>query len=125
MNSEIIGLPTDVPWAFIFEKVDLLPRHPAQLYESISCLLLFFILYFLYMKFKTKTPEGLLFGIFLIVCFGLRIVYEFFKENQEAFEEGMLFNMGQILSFPLVFLGIYMIYRALTLPTKTAKTEKV
>ena len=40
MNSEIIGKPTDVPWAFIFERVDMLPRHPAQLYEAIAYFLL-------------------------------------------------------------------------------------
>lgn len=123
MNSEIIGLPTEVPWAFVFEKVDQLPRHPAQLYESISCLFLFFFLYFLYMKYKTKTPEGLLFGIFLVVCFGLRFFYEFLKENQEAFEEGMFLNMGQILSIPLVLFGIWVIYRSLN--PKVLNSEKV
>lgn len=112
-NSEIIGKPTDLPWAVIFERVDQLPRHPSQLYESISCFVLFVVLLGLYYRLKRQTPEGLLFSIFLVVVFGLRFVYEFFKENQEAFEDQLTFNMGQLLSVPLVILGIYLLAKTL------------
>ncbi|WP_020533841.1 prolipoprotein diacylglyceryl transferase [Flexithrix dorotheae] len=113
MNSEIIGIPTDVPWAFVFERLnDPQPRHPAQLYESISCLFLFFILFALWNKWKSNTPEGLLFGIFLVYCFGLRFFYEFLKEVQESFENDLPLKMGQILSIPLVLAGFYVIFRS-------------
>jgi prolipoprotein diacylglyceryl transferase len=118
MNSEIIGLPADVPWAFVFESVDQQPRHPAQLYESLSCLALFFVLLYLWSRRKQRTPEGLLFSIFLIVVFGLRFFYEFLKENQSDFEEGLLLNMGQTLSIPLVLAGFYVMYRSLYKPFK-------
>jgi prolipoprotein diacylglyceryl transferase len=81
-------------------------RHPAQLYEAISCLLLFIFLYAIWANYKERLPAGRLFGIFLIVCFGLRFLYEFLKENQVEFENDMALNMGQILSIPLVIAGI-------------------
>ncbi|HEX6226146.1 MAG TPA: prolipoprotein diacylglyceryl transferase [Chryseolinea sp.] len=81
-------------------------RHPAQLYESISCVFLFLFLFWMWSKKKEKLPAGRLLGIFLIVCFGLRFLFEFVKEVQEPFEEGMVLNMGQILSIPCVIAGI-------------------
>jgi prolipoprotein diacylglyceryl transferase len=109
MNSEIIGEPTTVPWAFIFTSVDNQPRHPAQLYEAISCFILFGFLFWLWNRRKAKTPEGSLLGIFLIYIFGLRFFYEFLKENQVAFEENMALNMGQWLSIPAVLGGIFVL----------------
>jgi phosphatidylglycerol---prolipoprotein diacylglyceryl transferase len=81
-------------------------RHPAQLYESISCVILFLYLFWVWNRHREKLPAGRLLGIFLIWCFGLRILFEFVKEVQEPFEESMLLNMGQILSIPLVIAGI-------------------
>jgi len=81
-------------------------RHPAQLYESISCVFLFILLFMIWIRYKEGLPTGRLFGIFLIVCFGLRFIYEYLKENQEAFEDKLPLNMGQILSIPLVLAGI-------------------
>lgn len=112
-NSEIIGIPADVPWAVIFGRVDLVPRHPAQLYESISYLGIFFILIFRYKKFGSELPAGQLFGLFLILIFGARFVIEFVKEKQSAFESGMLLDMGQLLSIPLILAGIYFVYRSI------------
>ncbi len=116
-NSEIYGKVTDVPWAFTFSKyVDDLPRHPTQIYEALAYLFLFFILYQIYNTMKEKTYPGLLFGLFLVVVFGFRLFVEQFKENQVSFEEGMILNMGQILSIPLVLVGIYMIYTSKSRP---------
>ena len=56
-----------------------------------------------------RLPEGLLFGVFLIVLFGLRFLYEYIKENQVDFEDTMSLNMGQILSIPLVIGGIFIL----------------
>ncbi|MCW8803612.1 MAG: prolipoprotein diacylglyceryl transferase, partial [Ignavibacteriaceae bacterium] len=88
-NSEIIGKPTDVSWAFIFTAVDYIPRHPAQLYESIAYLIIFVILFFIYHKGIEKNRSGLLFGLFLVLVFTFRFFIEFVKENQSGFEAGM------------------------------------
>lgn len=84
----------------------MIPRHPAQLYESFSCLLLFIGLFWIWSRYKQDLPAGRLLGIFLIVCFGLRFIYEFVKENQVDFEKDLTLNMGQLLSIPLVIMGI-------------------
>ncbi|MFN3405724.1 MAG: prolipoprotein diacylglyceryl transferase [Cytophagaceae bacterium] len=89
-----------------------IPRHPAQLYESISSLLLFFFLMYLYSRKKSKTREGRLFGLFVVILFSLRFVYEFLKEPQVAFEQQMTFNMGQLLSIPLIIVGIFILLRS-------------
>ncbi|WP_018343651.1 prolipoprotein diacylglyceryl transferase [Cytophaga aurantiaca] len=98
------------------QEIDVLvygiPRYPAQLFEAISSLLLFGLLYALYKKYGKDTPEGLLFGLFVIVLFSLRFVYENFKENQSQFEEGMQWNMGQLLSIPLILAGVLVLIRA-------------
>lgn len=112
MNSEIIGTPTDVPWAFIFTSVDNHPRHPAQLYESIYCIFLFLILYRLWKNKRNDFGPGFMFGLLCVLLFTERFFDEFVKENQEAFEQGMTLNMGQILSIPFVLLGIYMMWRS-------------
>lgn len=125
-NSEIIGKPTesDVPWAVVFEKanlqpheLNLLPRHPAQLYEALGYIILFIILWTIYEKNK-KPKSGLLFGIFLVCLFTIRFFIEFYKENQVDFENGLVFNMGQLLSIPFILIGLFLILR------KTTKTTK-
>lgn len=88
-------------------------RHPAQLYESISCVVLFLILFLIWNRKKENTPTGLIFGVFMIMLWGLRFVYEFLKEDQVAFEEGMKLNMGQILSIPLFIAGVLILIWAL------------
>lgn len=107
MNSEIIGKPTDVPWAFVFERVDMLPRHPGQLYEAI-CYFVFLIAgYVLYHKYPQKVGTGFYFGFCLTTIFTARFFIEYTKEVQEAWEAAMPINMGQILSIPFVLLGAY------------------
>jgi prolipoprotein diacylglyceryl transferase len=120
-NSEIIGKAADpnLPWAVVFTKEDMIPRHPGQLYEAVLYVILFFILWAFYRKNQNPKP-GLLFGIFLIGLFGIRFVVEFFKENQEAFEDDMLINMGQLLSVPFILAGIYLVFRKIK-ETPTAK----
>ena len=111
-NSEIYGNITSLPWGFIFDlEGEPEPKHPTQLYESLSYLLLGIFLILLY-KFKlSKTFRGTYIGIFLIICFGMRFLIEFIKEPQVAFEESMALNMGQLLSIPFVLLGIgFLIY---------------
>ena len=114
MISEFIGKPTDLPWAFIFEKVDMLPRHPGQLYEAIAYALLFLIMWALHKKMHEKIGTGWYFGFCLTYIFAFRFFIEYTKEVQEAFEEGMMFDMGQLLSIPFIVLGLYCMIRAKT-----------
>ncbi|WP_337866745.1 prolipoprotein diacylglyceryl transferase [Ignavibacterium sp.] len=120
-NSEIIGKATDVPWAFVFIRVDDIPRHPTQLYESLFYFVSFLILYFIYQKKSVSLKPGYLFGLFLILIFGFRFFIEFLKENQSAFESALPINMGQILSIPFVLLGLYFIFRKKELTASAKK----
>ena len=101
----------------------MVSRHPAQLYESLSYLLLFFLLFFIWYKWKIKTPEGSLFSLFLVIVFGVRFLYEFLKENQVAFEDNMNLNMGQWLSIPPVLLGIYLLVKTFRNPKVPADSQ--
>lgn len=111
MNSEIIGKVTDVPWAFVFERVDMQPRHPGQLYEAIAYFVLFLIMMYLYKNYSKKLHRGFFFGLCLAAIFTFRFFIEFVKENQESFEDGMMLNMGQWLSIPFIIIGIYFMVR--------------
>jgi prolipoprotein diacylglyceryl transferase len=112
MNSEIIGKITDVPWAFIFEKVDAVPRHPGQLYEAIAYALLFFIMWALHKKMPEKIGTGWYFGFCLTYIFTFRFFIEYTKEIQEAFEASLPIDMGQILSIPFIIIGVYCMIKA-------------
>ncbi len=111
MNSEIIGIPTTKPWGVVFERVDRIPRHPAQLYEAISYFIIFMIMMMLYKKMRGRFGNGFFFGLVLVLCFTARFMIEFVKENQVGFEDEMTFNMGQLLSLPYIVVGIgFIIY---------------
>ncbi|SNR69213.1 prolipoprotein diacylglyceryl transferase [Hymenobacter mucosus] len=158
MNSEIVGRPTDKPWAFVFPRdvehlqearpdqpvpagsvtvqqvrntegevsvqtqpatasvaagtAIAVPRHPTQIYESLFCVFLFVLLYGMWNRTKERTPRGQLFGLFVVLLFSFRILVEFLKEDQVAFEQNMTLNMGQWLSIPLVFIGLWVVWRA-------------
>ena len=121
MNSEIIGKVTDVPWAFIFEHVDKVPRHPGQLYEAIAYAILFCIMWAIYKRShqhptpNTQHPQvgtGWYFGFCLVYIFTFRFFIEYTKEIQEAFEASLPLDMGQILSIPFVIIGAYCMIRA-------------
>lgn len=105
MNSEIIGKVTDVPWAFVFERVDAMPRHPGQLYEAIAYAILFFIGWRLYRRMPQRVGTGYFFGLCLAYIFTARFFIEFTKEVQEAFEASLPLDMGQLLSLPFIVLG--------------------
>lgn len=108
MNSEIVGKITDVPWGFVFVRNgDQLPRHPGQLYEAIAYFVFFIIGLWLYKKYKEKVGKGFFFGYCLTVIFTFRFFVEYLKDVQEAFENSMLLNMGQILSIPFIVIGLY------------------
>ncbi len=112
MNSEIIGKITDVPWAFIFERVDAVPRHPGQLYEAIAYAILFIVMWVLHKKMPEKIGTGWYFGFCLTYIFTFRFFIEYTKEIQEAFEASLPLDMGQILSIPFIILGVYCMIKA-------------
>ncbi len=112
MNSEIIGRATDVPWAFIFERVDMVPRHPGQLYEAIAYGVLFLIMWQLHKRESQMIGSGWFFGFCLTYIFTFRFFIEFTKEVQEAFEASLPLDMGQLLSIPFIFLGVWCMVRA-------------
>lgn len=106
MNSEIIGKVTDVPWAFVFERVDMMPRHPGQLYEAIAYAVFFVVGWCMYRRHAGRVGTGFFFGLCLTQIFTFRFFIEYTKDIQEAFEADMLFNMGQLLSIPFIVLGV-------------------
>ena len=110
MNSEIIGKATDVPWAFIFERVDMTPRHPGQLYEAIAYAIFFVIGWYFYRKKPQRVGTGFFFGLCITLIFTARFFIEFTKDIQKDFEASMLLNMGQLLSIPFVIVGLLCIF---------------
>lgn len=110
-NSEILGMPTEVPWAIIFANIDNLPRHPSMLYEAVLCILVLAVLFWIYAKYKNNPPEGSLFGTFLIMLFTGRFLIEFTKETQADFLLGAVLDMGQLLSIPFVLIGIWLLWK--------------
>lgn len=113
MNSEIIGNPTTLPWGVIFERVDNIPRHPAQLYEAISYFIIFTIMVLLYKKMRARLKNGFLFGLAAVLFFTARLLIEFLKENQVGFEDKMTLNMGQLLSLPFIAVGFGFLFYGL------------
>jgi prolipoprotein diacylglyceryl transferase len=113
MNSEIIGTPSNLPWAFIFTRVDQIPRHPSQLYEAIFYFILTIALYLIWKSGRFYKNNGFIFGLGMTLIFTQRFLIEFLKENQVPFEENLTLNMGQILSIPLALVGIFLMMRSL------------
>jgi prolipoprotein diacylglyceryl transferase len=106
-NSEIYGDVTSLPWGFIFDlRGETEPKHPTQLYEALSYLLLGIVLILLYKYNLKKMYRGTFIGVFFVVLFGMRFLIEFIKEPQVGFEENMVLNMGQLLSIPFILIGI-------------------
>ncbi len=115
INSEIVGSPSDLPWAVKFLNQSygygaIVPRHPAQLYEAVCYVIIFFVIWHIYKKTNKKYQMGYIFGLFFIMLWCVRFFVEFFKENQgdefvaQALNIGL--NNGQILSIPFIILGI-------------------
>lgn len=102
---------SDVPWAFIFERVDMQPRHPAQLYEALAYFLFFLIMMVIFRKKKENVRKGFYFGLCITLIFTFRFFVEFLKERQVDFENALPIDMGQILSIPFIVVGLYFVFR--------------
>ncbi|WP_185856053.1 prolipoprotein diacylglyceryl transferase [Blattabacterium cuenoti] len=115
-NSEIVGTPSNLPWAVKFVQMDteygeIIPRHPTQIYESISYLFIFLFLWFFYRKRNTKKPTGYISGVFFIFLWGARFLLEFLKEPQGDEMIHLLFmNTGQCLSIPYIIFGVFILF---------------
>jgi phosphatidylglycerol:prolipoprotein diacylglycerol transferase len=126
-NSEIYGLPTNLPWGveFVRDRLydsstgALLPtvaRHPTQPYEALSYILIFIASFAFYRRKNMEVRDGFIFSVSMIAQFSARFLIEFVKNDQVAFEAGMKFNMGQLLSLPFIFAGIGLIVWTKTRP---------
>jgi len=111
-NSEIVGNYTDNNFGVVFlNRGEIAPRHPAQLYEAIGYLALFFLLRYLYNN-KVKRPNGYLFGLFFVVLFSVRFLVEFVKVSQGGFETYLpLLSTGQWLSIPMILFGLFFMFK--------------
>ena len=106
-NSEIYGVETTLPWGFVFEREgETMPKHPTQLYESLSYFIIFGVSYWYYLHKNGKFKTGTIFGWWLVALFGVRLLIEFVKNDQVDFEAGMALNMGQLLSLPFIIGGL-------------------
>ncbi len=105
-NSEMVGHPSNLPWAIIFEAHDNIPRHPGQLYEAAAYFSLFFVMHIFYKKWDGEIPEGKFLGMLFTGVFTARFFIEYTKLDQVGFEQGLPINMGQILSLPMIAFGL-------------------
>lgn len=125
MNSEMIGTPTNLPWAFVFTRTDNIPRHPAQLYEAIHYFIWFIVLFVVWYRLKDRMRNGLLFSWSLVILFSFRFVDEFFKIGQVEFEDGMILNMGQLLSIPFILTGVVILISNIGKKRETISTDQI
>jgi phosphatidylglycerol---prolipoprotein diacylglyceryl transferase len=113
INGELYGRVTDVPWGMVFPHGGELPRHPSQLYEAgLEGVALFTVLLLLLKFTRVRQKTGMLCGIFLAGYALSRITVEFFREPDAylGFLAGGV-TMGQLLSLPMLLLGLYLIWR--------------
>lgn len=114
INQEILGTPSDLPWAVIFgDPADgSIPtaRHPVQLYEGLVALILFFVLWSLWWRTNLRKYVGATTGIFFILLFSARIFFENFKESQSIMRDESWISTGQLLSVPFILGGMILVY---------------
>jgi len=110
-NSEILGIQTSLPWAFVFARVSNIPKHPVQLYEAITYMLIFLISYNYYLKNRIKLKNGELLGLVLLLVFVSRFFFEYIKDSQTVSDAFSLLKMGQLLSIPFILVGVFLFFR--------------
>lgn len=117
VNGELWGAVTDAPWGVVFGgSAGMLPRHPSQLYEAVLEGLLLFIILFALSRKKPTFPRGTLLGVFLMLYGCFRFAIEFVRQPDAQL--GYLLGtgwltMGQVLSVPLIIVGICVLVYAL------------
>ncbi|GIT98612.1 prolipoprotein diacylglyceryl transferase [Sulfurovum sp. TSL1] len=123
-NSEILGLPSDKPWAIIFARVDMVPRHPVQLYEAFSYLIILGLLVAIYRKVTPAFATKILPAVFLVTVFTARFFLEYTKTRQAAYTTELPLTTGQMLSIPYIILGILWMVWAFKSVSKDKKYDK-
>ena len=111
LNSELLGRPTDAYWGVVFPSDPLgLIRHPSQIYQAFSEGLVLSMILFWFSK--SSKPRGVISSLFLIGYGVIRFITEFFREPDVhiGFDLLNLITRGQILSIPMVILGVIMMY---------------
>ena len=110
-NSEIVGRPTDGTWGIIFKKLgEDFPRHPSQFYEAGLSFAIFFVLFFVYLKYYKKLPPLFILFLYVLLYFSTRFIVEFWKERHVLSYDVPL-SMGQWLSIIPVIISIgYFLY---------------
>jgi prolipoprotein diacylglyceryl transferase len=122
-NSEIYGKPTNADYGVIFDRIDSIPRHPVQMYESLSYFLISVFLYSVY-KYSQKRGSGFVLGLFFITVFSVRIVLEYFKPEQASYDmNNSVLTVGQYLSIPFVVAGLVLCILSSLLPSLRNKSE--
>ena len=112
INGELVGRTTDVPWGMVFPAVDNMPRHPSQLYEFFfEGIVMFSVLWLVSRK---PQPRYAISGLFALMYGVFRFGVEFTRQpdahlNFVAFQ---WMTMGQLLSVPLIVVGIYLLFLA-------------
>lgn len=105
INGELYGKVTDLPWGVVFPHVGGLPRHPTQLYEAFWEGIVLLAL-MLYLRPKLKDQHGRLSGVFLLFYGTVRFIIEIFKDATDG--HVWIFTTGQILSVPMILVGLYL-----------------
>lgn len=117
LNAAYAAIENNPKFAQYLEEIPY--RHPAQLYEGISYIFVFIILYFLYWKTDKKDKPGYLLGLFLVLLWSIRFIVEFVKKSQGGFEESLgLLSTGQWLSIPFIIIGFYFMFKPSKISSK-------
>ncbi|MEC7257152.1 MAG: prolipoprotein diacylglyceryl transferase [Pseudomonadota bacterium] len=135
INAELWGRPSDLPWAVQFPGAaaqecgqaigEICARHPSQLYEALleGALLGAALLWLVYRRGALHHP-GRVLGVFMAGYGAARFIVEFFRQPDAQFVSagnplglaieinGWGLTMGQLLSLPMIALGLWFVLRA-------------
>ena len=116
VNGELWGAPTDAAWGVVFGgQAGMMPRHPSQLYEAVLEGVVIFLVLFALSRKRPPRAQGTFLGVFLIMYGCFRFAIEFVREPdvQLGYLWGGWLTMGQVLSTPLIAVGVVVLLYAL------------
>lgn len=124
INAELPGRPADpaLPWAMIWPNVDQIPRHPSPIYQALVDGLLLFIILWLYAR--KPRPRLAVSGLFAAGYGCARFFTEYFRTpDYEVHLAGITISAGQMLSLPMILLGIVLLWIAYRQPADQRSPE--